>query len=165
VHTGHFRTLIFIILTKQPPFIMAPTTPPPLDFTHIKGEEIATKHKEAIRQLHWFGKVPVCALMARYKLGKTTIRKILGYATPERYRPNRTGPTFLLSNAKVDEIILYCAESWENRILQWPKLREELQLKCSVQTLERRLHQQGYWRCVACQKPFLTLAQVTARFL
>jgi hypothetical protein len=96
---------------------MAPTTPPPLDFNHQKGFEIPTKHKEAIRQLHWFGKVPDCALMVRYRLGNTIIRKILGYSAPERRRPHRTGPTFLLSNAKVDEIILYCAESWENRIL------------------------------------------------
>lgn len=78
--------------------------------------------------------------MARYKLGDTTIRKILGYPNPERRRSNRTGPSLLLSNAKVDEIILYCAESWDNRILQWPKLREELKLKCSVHTLERRLY-------------------------
>jgi hypothetical protein len=103
--------------------------------------------------------------MVRYKLGDTTIRKILGYPAPERLRPNRKGPSFLLSNTKVDEIILYYAESWENRIMQWPKLREELGLKCSVETLERRLHARGYHRCIACQKPFLTLAQVKARFL
>jgi hypothetical protein len=102
--------------------------------------------------------------MARYKLGDTTIRKILGYPAPERLRPNRKGPSFLLSNAKVDEIILYCAESWENRIMQWPELREELGLKCSVETLERRLYTRGYYRCIACQRPFLTLEQVKARF-
>ena len=67
---------------------MAPNTPPSLDFKHQKGFEIPTKHKEAIRQLHWFSKVPVCALMVRYKLGDTTIRKILGYSAPERRRPN-----------------------------------------------------------------------------
>ena len=115
--------------------------------------------------MHWFGKVPICALMNRYKLGDTTIRKILRYPNLERFRPGRTGPKFLLSNAKVDDIILYCAESWEHRILQWPKLREELGLTCSVQTLERRLHQRGYYRCVGCQKLYLTLAQVTARFI
>ena len=103
--------------------------------------------------------------MTRYKLCESTIRKILRYPNPERHRSGRTGPAYLLSNAKVDEIILYCAESWEHRILQWPKLREELELKCSVTTLERRLHQRGYYRCVACQKPYLTLAQVTARFI
>jgi hypothetical protein len=86
-------------------------TPPPLDFNHVKDEEIETRHEEAIRQLHWFGKVPVCALIIRYKLGNTTIRKILGYATPSRARPNPKGPSFLLSNTKVDEIILYYAES------------------------------------------------------
>jgi hypothetical protein len=31
---------------------------PLLDFDHQKGYEIPTKHKEAIRQLHWFRKVP-----------------------------------------------------------------------------------------------------------
>ena len=103
--------------------------------------------------------------MWRYKLNNSTIRKILTYPIPERRRPNRKGPAFLLSNTQVDEIITYCAISWENRILQWPKLREELKLECSVQTLERRLHQRGYWRCVACQKPFLTLVQVTARWI
>jgi hypothetical protein len=98
--------------------LMALNMPLPLDFTHQKGFEIPTKHKEAIRQLHWFGKVPVYALMVHYKLGDTTIRKILGYPNPERRRPNCTGPSLLFSNAKVDEIILYCAESWDNRILQ-----------------------------------------------
>lgn len=145
---------------------MAPTTPPLDDWKYKKGFEIRTKHKEAIRQLYWFGKVPICMLMLRYKgLGESSIRKILGYPTPERRRANRTGPKFLLSNKEVDEIILYCAQSWEHRVLNYSKLREELGLKCSVQTLERRLNQRGYSRCVACQKPYLTLAQVKARFL
>jgi hypothetical protein len=95
---------------------MAPITPP-FDFNHTKGFEIRTKHKEAIRQLYFFGKVPVYALQKRYKLSESSIRKILSYLAPERDRPNRTGPTFLLSNTRVDEIILYYAESWENRIL------------------------------------------------
>jgi DDE superfamily endonuclease len=34
-----------------------------------------------------------------------------------------------------------------------------------VETLARRLNERGHHRCVACQKPFLTLAQVKARFL
>ena len=72
---------------------MAPTTPKLDDWHHKKGFEIATKHKEAMRQLHWFGKVPICALQLRYKdssgkpLGESTIRKVLGYAAPERARP------------------------------------------------------------------------------
>ena len=91
---------------------MAPTTPPLDDWKYKKGFEIRTKHKEAIRQLYWFGKVPICMLMLRYKgLGESSIRKILGYPTPERRRANRTGPKFLLSNKEVDEIILYCAQS------------------------------------------------------
>ena len=151
---------------------MAPITPPPDDWHPRKGFEILTKHKNAIRQLHIYGKVSICVLQIRYRdpvtkkpLGYTTIRKILGYPAPERRRPNRTGPKFLLSNREVDEVIIYCTQSWEHRILQYPKLREELGLKCSVQTLERRLNQRGYYRCVACQKPYLTIEQVKARYL
>jgi hypothetical protein len=48
---------------------------PPLDFTHLPGEEIPTKHKEAICQLYGFAKIPVEVLATRYKLGRTTIEK------------------------------------------------------------------------------------------
>jgi hypothetical protein len=51
---------------------------------HLPGYEIPTKHKEAIRQLHKFAKIPVEALIARYSLGKSTIVKILSYDQPER---------------------------------------------------------------------------------
>lgn len=49
--------------------------------------------------------------------------------------------------------------------MNWWKVREELGLACSVETLKRRMHQKGYYRCVTCQKPYLTLVQVTARYL
>lgn len=75
------------------------TTPPPpqLDFEHLPGFEIPAKHKEAIRQLHWFGHVPVQVLTARYKLNESSIRRILSYDYPERRRPNRTRPACLPS--------------------------------------------------------------------
>jgi hypothetical protein len=49
--------------------------------------------------------------------------------------------------------------------LNWVKLHEELELKCSTRTLICRLKQRGYFRYVACQKPYLTPDQVHARFL
>jgi hypothetical protein len=51
---------------------------------HLPGFEIPTKHKEAMRQLHKFAKIPVEALMARYSLSKSTVRKVLAYDAPER---------------------------------------------------------------------------------
>jgi hypothetical protein len=74
------------------------TTPPPLDFDHEKGYEIETKHKEAIRQLYWFIKVPIYQLETRYKLGNSSIRRVLSYDYLERVCPNRTGPSFKLSD-------------------------------------------------------------------
>ena len=67
-----------------------PTTPP-LDFDHQPGFEIPTKHKEAIRQLYGFAKVPVEALIVRYKLSKATINRVLSYDSPGCTRRTRTG--------------------------------------------------------------------------
>jgi hypothetical protein len=141
------------------------TTPPPLDFQHLPGYEIPTKYKEAIRQLHWFGHVPVSIIQVRYHLGENSVRRILSYDYPERRRPNRKGPAFLLSDQEVDDIIEYVSDSWEYRIIKYDVRYTELGLQYSMQTLERRLKQRGYFRCTACQKPFLTKAQVIARYL
>ncbi|CZR62674.1 uncharacterized protein PAC_12571 [Phialocephala subalpina] len=84
---------------------MAPSTPPPLDFEHKPGFEIATKHKEAIRQLHGYGGKQTPELMARYKLSRPTIHHILDYDHPKRARPTRTGRPKILFDAKVNEII------------------------------------------------------------
>jgi len=102
---------------------MAPTTPPLDNWNYTKGFEIATKHKEAMRQLHWFRKVLICILQQRYKdpfskpLRESTIRKILGYAALERARLGRKGPKFLLSNQEVNKVIVYTAQKWDTRII------------------------------------------------
>ena len=81
--------------------MVLPTTPPPLDFDHNKGDEIPTKHKEAIRQLHWFAKIPVTQLETRYKLGQSTIRRILKYDRSSRH----------------------CTDAADSR-LHWPKWKQ-----------------------------------------
>ena len=96
---------------------MAPTTPK-LDFEHLPGFEVPTKHKEAIRQLYGFAKIPVERLMARYKLPKSTILKIIAYDKPERFRRKR-GSASVLPDSKVDEIIEYLSGSWNTRVLDW----------------------------------------------
>ena len=92
------------------PKIMASTRL--LDFHHQKGFEIPIKHKEAIRQLHWFGKVLKLQLQERYHLGDTIINRILAYEAPERARPTRVGKPKKLTDAQVDVIIEYCSENY-----------------------------------------------------
>jgi hypothetical protein len=65
----------------------------------------------------------------------------------------------------MNEVIEYCSEKWENRILDYDAVIRELRLECTASTLQKRLHQKGYYRCVACQKPYLTAAQVIGRLL
>ena len=122
----------------QPLPLMPPATPP-LDFTHQPGDEIPTKHKEAIRQLYGFAKIPVEQLITRYRLVRSIVEKILQYDIPERLRITRTGRPSLLTNIQTDKIIEYLSESWEYRILNFGLLRNELHLECTVKTLERRL--------------------------
>jgi hypothetical protein len=107
---------------------------PPLDFDHKKGFEIPTKHKEAIRQLYWFGKIPKFQLQERYHLGDTTIDQILAYEKPERKRANRVGKPKKLTDAQVDVIIEYLSESYENRCLDYNHLVLELKLNVTAST-------------------------------
>ena len=108
---------------------------PPLDFDHQKGCEIPTKHKEAICQLHQFGKVPKIQLQECYKLGDTTINQILGYKAPKRKRLNRVSKPKKLSDAQVDLIIKYCSENYDQRCLDYAHLVLELKLDVTASTL------------------------------
>ncbi len=58
-------------------------------------------------------------LIERYKLGKITIYRVLGYNTTKRARLIKTRRPFKLSNAQINKVIEYCSEKWENRILDY----------------------------------------------
>ena len=137
-----------------------PTTPPPPEL--LPGYEVPTKHKEAICQLHGFTKIPIEDIMDWYKLSKSGVRKILDYEAPEWAWPTRTGWPHKLNDLQVHKIIEYCSQSWEHQILDYIQLQQELDLACSAKTLEQQLKQCGYFCCVACQKPYLTLVQAHA---
>jgi hypothetical protein len=72
-------------------------------------------------------------LMARYKLAKSPIYYILDYEHPERARPGRTRRPRILSNAKINKIIEYLSDSWDNRCLNWTYLRDEFKLTCILE--------------------------------
>ena len=90
------------------------TTPPPLDFDYQSGFKIATKHKEAIRQLYGFVGKLVEELMARYKLSKSTILHILSYEHPEHARPTWIGRLLELTDSQINTIIEYLSETYKN---------------------------------------------------
>ena len=95
--------------------------------------------------MHGFGGMTTEELMARYKLTKSTIYHVLDYDRPERARPIRTGRPQILTNTRVDEVIEYLSDTWENRCLDWTHLRDELKLPCTPEHLARRLKQRGYF--------------------
>ncbi len=86
--------------------------------------------------MYSFAKVSVERLITQYKLGRTTIKKVLQYDAPKRSRITRTRRPSLLIDIQVDEIIEYLSELWEHRILDFTILYNELELKCSIIILE-----------------------------
>lgn len=78
--------------------------------------------------------MPVKEIAANYKLGQSEIYKILAYPAPERARPGRKGPAQKLIDRKIDEIIGYCSEKWENRILDYASVCKELEFDCMPST-------------------------------
>jgi len=161
-----YRPLNERILPRTPPkFIKMSASTPPLDFDHLLGQEVPTKHKKAIQQLHWVGKLSIPQLEERYKLRYSTIRRILAYNALEQAQPGRTRRPQKLKDSKVNKIIEYYSENWEQRIIDYNALVIELKLDCTISTLQKQLHQRGYFRCTICQKPYFTSAQVISRFL
>jgi len=144
---------------------MDPPFTPPMS-PRKPGEEIKTKHKEAIRQLYKFAKKGLQQLMGYYSLGDSTIRRILQYDLPERKRITRTGrPRESLNAQEIRDVIEYISTNHSTRVLDYPQIKYELNLSCSTKTLSRRLKEAGYYSCICCQKPYLTKAQAKARWL
>src|ERR1700738_595718 len=125
------------------------TTPPMPEWQ--PGFEIPTKHKEAIRQLYKYAKIGLQALSGYYRISSWTVSRVLRYDQLERKRPTRTGrPREPLNEQEVRDIIEYISDSHEHRVLNYIQLHDELKLKCSPKTLERRLKEVGYFRCTDC---------------
>jgi hypothetical protein len=85
---------------KYTPKMDPPTTPPMPE--HVPGDEILTKHKEAIRQLYKQAKFMPAHLAVLYRVGESTINRVLRYDAPERVRPNRTGLAYKLNDVYVN---------------------------------------------------------------
>jgi hypothetical protein len=74
-----------------------------------------------------------------YKVGESTINRVLRYDAPKRARLNRTGPAYKLNDTYVNWIIEYLSETYKQRTLNWVHLHDELELTCSIKTLVKRL--------------------------
>jgi len=83
-----------------------PVTPLAWNTPHKKSYEIPTITKNAMRQSYAEGKTRHF-LQQKYDLAQSTVRKVLFYSKPQRARPGRIGPAFLLSDSEVDGIIYY----------------------------------------------------------
>jgi uncharacterized protein YjaZ len=96
---------------------MDPPVTPPMS-ARKPGEEIKTKHKEAIRQLFKFAKIGLQQLQGYYDLGNSIVRKILQYNIPERARATWTSrPRESLNAQEVRDIIKFVLIDHATRVL------------------------------------------------
>jgi hypothetical protein len=100
-----------------------PNTPPMPE--HVLGDEILTKHKEAIRQLYKQAKFMPSHLAVLYHVGESSINRVLRYDAPERARPTRTGPVYKLNDTLVNWIIEYLSETYRQRTINWVHLHDQ----------------------------------------
>jgi glycerol-3-phosphate O-acyltransferase len=130
------------------------------------GEEIKTKHKEAMRQLFRLAKIGLQQLRGYYDLGDSTIRKILQYDVPERARATWTDRAREFLNAQeVGDVIESVSKDLATRVLNWVQIHDELKLSCSTRTLTRRCKEAGYYSYICCEKSYLIKVQANARWL
>jgi hypothetical protein len=96
---------------------MSPLFTPPMS-ARKPGEEIRTKHKEAIRQLYKFAKIGLQPIEGYYNLGDSTVRKILSYNIPERACSIYTSrPRKSLNIQEVQDVIIYISTDYTTREL------------------------------------------------
>jgi uncharacterized protein YjaZ len=92
----------------------------PFMSTRKPGEEIKTKHKEAIRQLFKFAKIDLQQLQGYYNLGNSIVRKILQYNVLERAKATRISkPREFLNAQEVKDIIEFVSTDHATKVLNW----------------------------------------------
>jgi transposase len=104
-------------------------------------------------------------LVVLYYIGESIINCVLRYNQITGIYPHYIGRPYLLNNMQVNWIIEWLSETYRQRTLDWVRLHDKLGLEYSTKILVYRLKQRGYFRYIACQKPYLTADQIHARFL
>jgi len=83
---------------------------------------------------------------------------------PEKARPTHIGrPRESLNTQEVRDIIEFISMDYENRVLNWIQIHNELKLFYSVKTLKHRCKEAGYYFCICCQKPYFNKAQTNVK--
>ena len=123
------------------------------------GDEIPTRHKEAIRQLHRLAKFGSTKLRNIYRIAQSLVYKVLDYNKPECYQPGRNRRPRTLDKNNIKSIVQYTTKSYNRRVLLLPQLHTELELECFVRILEKRLKKAEYYCRIVLPKLYLTTIQ------
>lgn len=73
-----------------------------------------------------------------------------------RRTSSKTGRPRQLTKHDIRRLIGRLRSGWEGRKLYYRRLGQEVGLSVSPRTIERALSRQGYLRCKACKKPFIS---------
>jgi transposase len=122
---------------------------------------LSTPQKSRIRQDLDDGR-GVRATARKWKLSHSSVIHIHDSTTDRTLKP--PGRPQLLDQNTLDAMKRYIDLNWHTACKPWHELLRDFGLSCSVQTLRRALHREGYGRYIAARAPLRTRKQKQRRF-
>jgi transposase len=96
-------------------------------------------------------------------LERSTIQRIVNAPASKRARKGKATKSKLITSTELKRVIKFLSASWPNQTMLYSCLHAACKIKASTDTLRRALKATGYWRCVACRRPFINKKQAAKR--
>jgi len=103
------------------------------------------------------GVISIRGAARRFGVPYSTILCWMQKSSDRRPHSLRTGRPRKLSKRSRRRLIRIATTSYEGRRLKWKELRELAGLDVSGKTIKRACEKEGYHKCKACRKPFLSV--------
>jgi len=137
-----------------------PSSSPP----HESGTNWHTPKRSAIRQARRDGK-SWGKISFEIGVTKSSARRICKAKSSRTTRKGKHYQRSLIDIRTVRQIIRHISKSYTTRRLTFIEVKAQLGLLASPRTIRRALRKNGYRRCIACPRPFISIAQAKKRLI
>jgi transposase len=114
-----------------------------------------TPTRSRVRLMRDLGR-PAWEIKRRTGVPERTQRLIGISGTDRRLGKQRTGRKKVIADSQIDTMIQDLIGRYTIRTLDWHQLIKKYDLEVSPRTLARRFRDRGFYKCRACQKPWLS---------
>jgi hypothetical protein len=135
-----------------------PSSSPP----HEEGDNWGTPKRARVRQMRRDGK-SWGQIELQLGVPKSSARSICKDPSSRTTRKGKHYQHSLISLATVRQILRHISRTYTTRRQSFTQVKAQLGLLCSPRTIRRALRANGYRRCIACPRPFISIAQAKKR--